>query len=64
VDCGYRLDFVIADEIIVELKAVQLIHPVHEAQVLTYLQLSGCRVGLLINLNARVLKDGIKRLIL
>ncbi|MGD1994003.1 MAG: GxxExxY protein [Anaerolineae bacterium] len=63
-DCGYRLDFVIADEIIVELKAVQLIHPVHEAQVLTYLQLSGCRVGLLINLNARVLKDGIKRLIL
>jgi GxxExxY protein len=64
VDCGYRLDFVIADEIIVELKAVQLIHPVHEAQVLTYLQLSGCRLGLLINLNARVLKDGIKRLIL
>jgi GxxExxY protein len=64
VDCGYRLDFVVADKVIVELKAVQLIHPIHKAQVLTYLQLSGHRLGLLINFNVKVLKDGVKRLIL
>jgi GxxExxY protein len=64
VDCGYRLDFVVASKVIVELKAVQLIHPIHQAQVLTYLQLSGHRLGLLINFNLKVLKDGVKRLIL
>jgi GxxExxY protein len=64
VDCGYRLDFVVASKVIVELKAVQLIHPIHQAQVLTYLQLSGHRLGLLINFNVKVLKDGVKRLIL
>lgn len=64
VDCGYRLDFVVANKVIVELKAVQMIHPIHEAQVLTYLKLTGHRLGLLISFNVKVLKDGIKRLIL
>jgi GxxExxY protein len=64
VDCGYRLDFVVAGKVVVELKAVDAIHKVHEAQLLTYLKLTGCRVGLLINFNVPVLKDGIKRMVL
>jgi GxxExxY protein len=64
VDCGYRLDFVIADKVVVELKAVDEIHPVHEAQLLTYLKLTRCKVGLLINFNVAKLKDGIKRMVL
>ena len=64
VDCGYRLDFVVADKVVVELKAVDEIHPVHEAQLLTYLKLTRCKVGLLINFNVAKLKDGIKRMVL
>jgi GxxExxY protein len=63
-DCGYRLDFVVADKVVVELKAVDVIHPVHEAQLLTYLKLTGCRVGLLINFNVPALKEGIHRMVL
>ena len=64
VDCGYRLDFVVADKVVVELKAVDETHPVHEAQLLTYLKLTRCKVGLLINFNVAKLKDGIKRMVL
>ena len=63
-DCGYRLDFVVAGKVIVELKAVDKVHPVHQAQLLTYLKLADCKVGLLINFNVPVLKNGIKRLVL
>ena len=63
-DCGYRLDFLVNDKVVVELKAVEHVLPVHEAQLLTYLMLSGCRVGLLINFNVPVLKDGITRRVL
>lgn len=61
VDAGYRLDFLIEDEIIVELKSCEKIIPVHEAQILTYLKLSGYKTGLIINFNNRLIKDGIKR---
>jgi len=64
VDCGYRLDFLVAGKVVVELKAVDVIAPLHEAQLLTYLRLTGCRVGLLINFNVPVLKSGIKRRVL
>lgn len=63
-DCGYRLDFLIEGKVVVELKAVEQIHPVFEAQLLTYLKLTGCKVGLLINFNVPVLKDGITRRVL
>ena len=62
-DCGYRLDIVLADQLIVELKACESLQPVHEAQLLTYLKLTGIKVGLLINFNVPVLKDGIKRMV-
>lgn len=60
-DCGYRLDVVVEGKVVIELKAVDALHPIHEAQILTYLRLSGIRKGLLINFNVRVLKAGIKR---
>ena len=63
-DCGYRLDFLVADQVVVELKAVEEVHPVHEAQLLTYLKLTGCKVGLLINFNVPILKKGIMRRVL
>ena len=63
-DCGYRLDFIIDEELIVELKAVQEILPVHKAQLLTYLKLNQKPVGLLINFNVPLLKDGIQRVVL
>ena len=62
-DCGYRLDIVVADKLIVELKACEKLQPIHEAQLLTYLRLTGMKVGLLINFNVSVLKEGIKRLV-
>ncbi len=62
-DAGYRLDFLVAGRIVVELKAVEALAPILEAVVLTYLRLSGCRVGLLINFHTPVLKDGIRRLV-
>jgi GxxExxY protein len=63
-DCGYKLDLVIEKKAVVELKAVEQLLPIHEAQLLTYLKLSGHRVGLLINFNVPVLKDGIVRRVL
>jgi GxxExxY protein len=63
-DCGYRLDLLVNDEVIVELKTVESITPVHEAQLLSYMKLSGCKVGLLINFNVLVLKDSIRRRVL
>jgi GxxExxY protein len=63
-DCGYRLDVVIEDQLILELKAVEGLLPIHEAQVLTYMRLSGIRTGLLLNFNTAVLKNGIRRLML
>jgi GxxExxY protein len=62
-DCGYRIDLLVEEKVIVELKAVERLEPIHIAQVLSYLKLSGCNVGLLINFNVKVLKDGIRRLI-
>ena len=61
-DCGYRLDIVVADQLILELKACQELLPIHEAQLLTYLRLTGIKYGLLINFNVPVLKDGIRRI--
>jgi GxxExxY protein len=61
-DCGYRLDLVVDNRIIVELKTVESLLPIHEAQLLTYLKLSGLTLGLLINFNVPVLKNGIKRI--
>ena len=63
-DCGYRIDLLVGGLVILELKSVDRLEAVHEAQILTYLKLTGLRVGLLINFNVPVLKDGIKRLIL
>lgn len=63
-DCGYRIDVLVADLVIVELKSVEALAPIHEAQLLTYLRLSGKPIGLLINFNVPVLKDGIKRRVL
>ena len=63
-DCGYRLDLVIESQLILELKTVERLLPIHEAQLLTYLKLSGIRTGLLLNFNTAVLKDGIRRLML
>jgi GxxExxY protein len=63
-DCGYRLDFLVAGLVVVEVKAVSSIEPVHEAQLLTYLKLGGWKLGLLINFNVPILKDGIRRRIL
>ena len=63
-DCGYRMDFVVENRVVVELKAVEMVLPVHEAQLLTYLKLTGLRVGLLINFNVPVLRHGIVRRVL
>ena len=61
-DCGYRLDIVVANTVILELKACEKLEPIHEAQLLTYLKLTGLKVGLLINFNVPVLTNGIKRI--
>ena len=63
-DCGYRVDFLVAGEVVVEVKAVDALLPIHQAQVLTYLKLGGWKVGLLVNFHASLLKRGIKRLVL
>ena len=60
-DCGYRLDIVVGDKLLLEIKSVDEIHPIHEAQLMTYLRLSGLRVGLLINFNVAILKEGVVR---
>jgi len=63
-EAGYRLDLLVNDRVIVELKCVDKIHPIHEAQLLTYLKLTGLRLGILINFNTKLIKDGIKRMVL
>ena len=63
-DCGYRMDLVVSDVVVVELKCIEKILPIHEAQLLTYLRLTGCKTGLIINFNTPLLKDGIRRLVL
>jgi GxxExxY protein len=60
-DCGYRADIVVCGRVIVEVKAIVAIAPIHDAVMLTYLRLSGCKIGLLINFHSPVLKDGIRR---
>ena len=61
-DCGYRLDLLVNDAVIVEVKSVESLAPIHEAQLLSYLKLEDCKIGLLINFNVKMLKQGIKRL--
>jgi GxxExxY protein len=63
IECGYRIDLMINGKIILELKTIEKFLPVHEAQLLSYLKLSRCKLGLLINFNTKYLKDGIVRLI-
>jgi len=63
-DCGYRIDLFVEDEIIIELKSVEQIKGIHQAQLLTYMKLSGIKQGFLINFNAERLKDGLKSFIL
>lgn len=63
-DCGYRIDVLVEGELVLEIKSVERLLPVHEAQLLTYLKLSGKRAGLLINFNVQLLKHGLKRMVL
>lgn len=63
-EAGYRLDLFVDQKVIVELKSVDAIHPLHTAQLMTYLKLAKCRLGFLINFNVMLLKDGIKRYVL
>ncbi len=63
-DVGYRLDLLVEDKVIIEVKSVDALNPIHTAQLLTYLKLADCRLGLLINFNVQFLKDGIRRLVL
>jgi len=62
-DCGYRLDILVENSVILEIKSCDSLSPIHEAQLLTYLKLTGVEIGLLINFNVLVLKDGIKRIV-
>lgn len=62
-DIGYRTDLIIENKLIVEIKAVEALNDIHLAQILTYLKLSGCKLGLLINFNSVLFKDGVKRII-
>jgi GxxExxY protein len=62
-DCGYRIDLVVEDEIIVEIKAVEKLLPIHEAQLLSYLRLAKKKVGLLMNFHVPVIKNGVKRIV-
>jgi GxxExxY protein len=62
-DCGYRLDILVERTLIIEIKSVERLVPLHDAQLLTYLKLSGIKTGLLLNFNAMLLKNGIKRLV-
>lgn len=64
IDCGYRIDLFIENSLIVELKSAEKHLPIHEAQLLTYMKLAQTKIGLLINFNVQLLKDGIKRMVL
>jgi GxxExxY protein len=61
VDVGYRIDMLVDDQIVIENKAVEKILPIHEAQLMTYLKLTGCKIGFLLNWNVSLMKDGLKR---
>jgi len=61
-DCGYRADLVVENQVIVEIKSISSLAAIHEAQLLSYLKLSGCKIGLLINFNVKYLKEGIRRM--
>lgn len=63
-DAGYRIDLVLAQSVVVEIKSVDAIMPIHKAQLLTYLKLSGCRLGYLMNFNVPLFKQGVKRMVL
>jgi GxxExxY protein len=63
-DCGYRMDIVVEDRVVLELKTVERLLPIHDAQLLTYMRLAGLRTGLLINFHAPAVKDGLRRLVL
>ncbi|MEA5513827.1 GxxExxY protein [Nodularia sp. UHCC 0506] len=60
-DCSYRLDLIVENKVIIEVKSVELLQPIHSVQLLTYLKLSNCKLGLLLNFNVLQLKEGIKR---
>ncbi len=62
-DCGYRIDVIVNGTVIIEIKSVEVLNDVHLAQVLTYLKLSGCKLGYLINFNVKMIKDGIRRVV-
>ena len=62
-DCGYKLDIVVEDKVILELKSVSKFEPIHDAQLLTYLKLADLKLGILINFNVPILKEGIKRIV-
>ena len=62
-NCGYRMDLVVEDRLVLELKCVDRILPIHEAQLLTYLKLSSLKAGLILNFNCKLMKDGIKRMV-
>ncbi len=64
IECGLRLDFLVDERVIIELKAVESLLPVHKAQIITYLKLTGYKLGLLINFNVPILKNGIERVAL
>ncbi|MGD0191696.1 MAG: GxxExxY protein [Rhizomicrobium sp.] len=63
-DAGFRIDLLLAGVVILEIKSVDTLGPIHQAQLLTYLRLSGCRLGYLMNFNVRLFKDGLKRIVL
>ena len=63
IDCGFRLDLLVSDSIVVELKTVEQILPVHQAQLMTYLKLTGCKLGLILNFNVEKMVKGIKRMV-
>jgi len=62
-ECGYRLDLMIENEVIVEIKSIEKLLPIHQAQLMSYLKLTDCKVGLLINFNVNIMKNGIKRVV-
>jgi len=64
IDCGYRMDLLVDKSLVVELKSVETLTPIHEAQILTYMKLAKIKTGLLINFNVKLLKQGLKRFVL
>ena len=62
-DCGYRIDLLVENKVIIEIKSVEALNNVHMAQIITYLKLSGCKLGFLINFNVALIKDGIRRVV-